>query len=164
MSLPLASPSATLAGVSLRPLAVGDLVAMEAMQRAALPDPFTPGELALELERSHARNLAAFDADGRLCGAVLGWLIVGELQIHQVVVASEARRAGIGRALVEAILARVVAEGARIATLEVRQSNEAARQLYARLGFATDGLRRRYSPDGEDAVLMSWLAPAQEDR
>lgn len=162
MSQPLAEAPATPAGVLLRPLRVGDLAAMEAMQRTALPDPFSPGELALELERSQARNLAAFDGDGRLCGAVLAWLIVGELQIHQVVVAPEARRAGVGRALVEALLARAVAEGARISTLEVRQSNVAARQLYERIGFAIDGLRRRYYPDGEDAVLMSWLAPAQE--
>jgi len=47
--------------------------------------------------------------------------------------------------------------------LEVRASNEAARALYARLGFVETGRRPRYyaAPE-EDAVLLS-LALARAD-
>ena len=42
------------------------------------------------------------------------------------------------------------------ATLEVRESNEAARALYRRHGFHEVGRRKRYYPDnGEDAVIMT---------
>jgi ribosomal-protein-alanine N-acetyltransferase len=41
-------------------------------------------------------------------------------------------------------------------TLEVRQSNEPAKKLYASLGFTQTGLRKGYySDDGEDAYTMA---------
>jgi ribosomal-protein-alanine N-acetyltransferase len=43
----------------------------------------------------------------------------------------------------------------RVASLEVRASNEAAQALYRKLGFHDVGRRPRYYGDnGEDAVLM----------
>ena len=46
--------------------------------------------------------------------------------------------------------------GARVATLEVRLSNEAARLLYGRFGFRPVGVRPRYySDNGEDALIMT---------
>ena len=50
--------------------------------------------------------------------------------------------------------ARRCAAGAA-ATLEVRADNGGALALYARLGFDEVGRRRRYYPDGGDAVLMT---------
>ena len=38
--------------------------------------------------------------------------------------------------------------------LEVRESNAAARALYARSGFAEEGARPRYYADGETALLL----------
>ena len=49
-------------------------------------------------------------------------------------------------------------------TLEVRQSNLGAIDLYTRFGFRTAGLRRRYYQDnGEDALIM-WRGGAPEDQ
>jgi len=46
--------------------------------------------------------------------------------------------------------------GARVATLEVRLSNEAARLLYQRFGFRPVGVRPHYySDNGEDALIMT---------
>src|SRR5690606_22474845 len=46
--------------------------------------------------------------------------------------------------------------GASVATLEVRLSNQAARQLYIRFGFRPVGLRPHYYTDnGEDALIMT---------
>jgi len=90
-----------------------------------------------------------------LCGAVLCWLVVDELQILQVVVAAPWRRRGLGRHLLIAMLRRARAAGAGFATLEVRVSNTPARALYAELGFLFDAIRPGYYGDGEDAALMT---------
>jgi ribosomal-protein-alanine N-acetyltransferase len=46
--------------------------------------------------------------------------------------------------------------GARVATLEVRLTNEPARLLYGRFGFRPVGVRPRYySDNGEDALIMT---------
>ncbi len=56
--------------------------------------------------------------------------------------------------LLEDYLANLRAEEVRRVTLEVRESNAAARALYAAQGFAIGGVRRRYYVDGESALLL----------
>lgn len=138
---------------SLRPLSHADLDAWHDLQASHIADPYTRDALHDELSLRQARTLGAF-YQGRLQGSMLAWLVVDELQIMQVVVAPEARRLGVGRGLVTQALRRARAAGAVTATLEVRAGNAAAIGLYGAMGFAVDGRRPRYYPDGEDAVLM----------
>ena len=68
------------------------------------------------------------------------------------------QRKGLGCLLLESALLKMKNDGATRCFLEVRQSNAAARRLYAGNGFELDGIRKRYYPteDGrEDALLMS---------
>ena len=70
-----------------------------------------------------------------------------------------ARREGIATALLSTLIDRIGDPGAQL-TLEVRQSNHGAIQLYDRFGFRSAGVRRRYYQDnGEDALIM-WRTPA----
>jgi ribosomal-protein-alanine N-acetyltransferase len=58
--------------------------------------------------------------------------------------------------LLVALLERAYTLRAVIATLEVRVSNAAAQQLYAKYEFAEVGRRKRYYRDnGEDALIMT---------
>ena len=44
--------------------------------------------------------------------------------------------------------------GCEAMTLEVRDSNVAAQQLYRRFGFVPAGVRRRYYENKDDAIIM----------
>jgi len=94
-------------------------------------------------------------AGGRVVGFCSFWKVADELHINNLAVLPASRRAGVASAL----LGRVLADGARLgavrATLEVRKSNDPARLLYERLGFAIAGVRRSYytKPD-EDAIVL----------
>jgi len=68
-------------------------------------------------------------------------------------VRAQARRRGLGRAL----LARALADetGVEKVFLEVREGSRAARAFYEACGFVAVGRRRRYYADGEDAILMT---------
>lgn len=92
-------------------------------------------------------------------GEILGYCgfvyVLDEAEIPNVCVSAEARRRGVGRALMEALIA--LAEELQIVTLhlEVRQSNVAARNLYRSVGFEEIGIRKNfYELPREDAVLM----------
>ena len=64
--------------------------------------------------------------------------------------------AGIGTALLQAMLAWLGERGAAQVYLEVRRSNTAAIRLYHRAGFATVSVRRMYyRMPTEDAVVMT---------
>jgi ribosomal-protein-alanine N-acetyltransferase len=68
----------------------------------------------------------------------------------------EWRRRGIGARLMLAMMHLAEELGARVATLEVRLSNEAARKLYQHFGFRPVGIRPRYySDNAEDALIMT---------
>ncbi|HEX9681017.1 MAG TPA: GNAT family N-acetyltransferase, partial [Anaerolineales bacterium] len=66
------------------------------------------------------------------------------------------RRKGIGERLLRAALECAADQGAELATLEVRASNDAALELYRKHAFEVVGRRPRYYRDnGEDALLMT---------
>ncbi|MFN0097814.1 MAG: N-acetyltransferase family protein [Gemmatimonadaceae bacterium] len=55
--------------------------------------------------------------------------------VHDLVVAAEARNAGIGRALLDATIAELERRGAPQMVLSAAARNEAAQRLFARAGF-----------------------------
>ncbi len=96
-------------------------------------------------------------AEGELLGTG-GLMTIGETaQILTVGVLPAARRHGVGRLLVRALIAEARRRCATEVLLEVRQDNQAARQLYAGEGFAELGKRRGYYEQGRvDAVTMRY--------
>lgn len=91
--------------------------------------------------------------------AVVGYLIalsaVDEGDILNVAVVPAERRSGLGRKLVQHGLEELVARGVEHVYLEVRESNAAARALYAAHGFREVGRRREYyRRPVEDAIVL----------
>ncbi len=79
----------------------------------------------------------------------------GDGDIQTLAVAPEARRHGLGRTLVTALLAEAASRGAHEVFLEVRADNPNARALYDSLGFEQIAVRAKYyQPDGVDAQIM----------
>jgi ribosomal-protein-alanine N-acetyltransferase len=106
-------------------------------------------ELALPQSR-----LKVVEADGRIVAFAVWWHVVDEVHLLNIVVHPAGRRAGLGRLLMNALVADAQAVRARALCLEVRAGNAPALALYLQYGFEIVGRRRRYYADGEDAVLM----------
>jgi ribosomal-protein-alanine N-acetyltransferase len=84
------------------------------------------------------------------------WLQFDQAHIVTVAVEPGKRRRGFGRLVVHGLIEVAAAMAMHDATLEVRESNAAARALYRTYGFFEVGRRRRYYADnGEDAVIMT---------
>ena len=89
---------------------------------------------------------------------ILGFLVAlhlaPEWELENIVVATTARRRGLGEQLLHALLAKARQTNSQSVFLEVRESNGAARSLYEKTGFAQTGRRKSYYKDPvEDAVL-----------
>jgi ribosomal-protein-alanine N-acetyltransferase len=134
---------------------VADLPTVLSIERRSYPTPWTEENFRQEIESNpHAWNLV-LEQEGELRAYASCHFVAGELQINDIAVDPDARRRGIGGRLLDELLARARRGGASRATLEVRPSNAAARELYARRGFFEAGRRRGYYADtGEDAILM----------
>jgi len=84
------------------------------------------------------------------------WFLADEAHLATIAVRSQWRRRGVGGKLLAAAIDLAVKQSARLLTLEVRASNESARAMYARYGFAEVGMRPGYYSDNkEDAILMT---------
>jgi ribosomal protein S18 acetylase RimI-like enzyme len=68
------------------------------------------------------------------------WTATDDCWLEDLWVRADARRAGVGRALVEAACARAVQRGCRRIELDVSEANAPALSLYQSLGFATGKL------------------------
>jgi [ribosomal protein S18]-alanine N-acetyltransferase len=94
-----------------------------------------------------------------LGGHALAHIVLDEVQIVDVAVDAAARRMGVGRSLVAALLGAAGAAGCRKATLEVSAKNEPGQALYRAAGFVVVGRRPKFYNDGSDAVLMDRKIP-----
>jgi [ribosomal protein S18]-alanine N-acetyltransferase len=138
-----------------------DLDAVASMEAACFTNPWTREMLAGELDRNpFARVYVLRLADTPVAAFCACWIVVDELHINTIAVGHEHRRRGLAMTLMRHILSEMAGEGIRRATLEVRRSNEAARQLYERLGFTVAAVRAGYyTQPVEDALIMWREAP-----
>jgi [ribosomal protein S18]-alanine N-acetyltransferase len=135
-----------------------DLDAIIALQNAGGLTPWPRADFERELSAPENILLVAVAAENgrRVCGFFAGRVVVDELEIFDVVVAADARRKGVGAALVGAALESARGRGAVRAVLEVRAGNGAAIGLYRRFGFQLSGVRKAYYHNPpEDAWLMT---------
>ncbi len=145
----------TAANLRFRPMESADLAKILEIERASFTFPWSASFFVQELKVVCARSHLAL-IDGRAVGYVIYWLLPREIDIHNLAVAPAYRRRGIGRALLQAVIADARRQKLARVTLEVRKSNEAAQRLYQALGFAAKGMRKGYySDDGEDALVMA---------
>ena len=139
--------------LEIRRLTYADLPPLIAIERRAFPTPWSMAMFVLELSKPAGVCLAALRG-----GEMLGYLVCSRYDtvwhIMNVAVDPEHRRTGIATAMLLDLVRRIDSQTARF-TLEVRESNVAAIELYERYGFRAAGRRRRYYQDnGEDAVVM----------
>src|SRR6185312_16032238 len=128
--------------MNIRPVRDGDFADLarlhaesfaEAWDERALKDLIASGATAYVAER-----------EGRIAGFVLFRTASDEAEILTIAVAPDARRNGVGRALITGAARAATQVGATRLFLEVGANNAAARALYARLGFAPAGHRKGY--------------------
>ncbi|HEX3984824.1 MAG TPA: GNAT family N-acetyltransferase, partial [Acidisoma sp.] len=105
---------------------------LAAIHAAAFPDePWGAGAFQVQLEMHGVIGL--LDERG---GLLMMRVTLDEAEILTIGVLPSLRRRGIARSLLWAAIAKAHGLGARSMFLEVETSNQAARSLYAKAGFA----------------------------
>ena len=140
----------------ITPMTLDDIPQVHEIERVSFPVPWPSYAFRQELETNRmAHYLVARVGDDLVAYGGI-WLMVDEAHVTSFAVHPDHRRAGIGGRLMLDLMELAVHLDARVVTLEVRLSNEAARLLYGRFGFRPVGVRPRYySDNGEDALIMT---------
>jgi ribosomal-protein-alanine N-acetyltransferase len=149
------------AEITIRRMVAADLKQVHALDQRSFPTPWPEKSFRYELEKNKAAHLwvaeKTMDEDIReIIGTIVVWLLIDEAHIATIAVDEAHRRQGIASQLIFTALSHLAGKGAIEATLEVRESNRAAQDLYQGFGFQAVGRRRAYYRDsGEDAIIMA---------
>jgi ribosomal-protein-alanine N-acetyltransferase len=140
------------------PGADADIDAIVALENEAFSSPWPRDTLVWELTNSDVTRVYLLrDAEDRAIAFCIAWIIFDELHINTLAVSASHRRQGLATFLLREVMADAAREGTRRATLEVRESNTAALDLYARLGFRVTARRRGYYTNPVEDALILWL-------
>lgn len=143
---------------SLRETEPRDLLRLEELEKVLFPgeSPWTRAMFEYELGLEHTWYVCGVE---KHTGEVIGYAGLArmgpewepEFEVHTIGVDPRWQGRGVGRALLEALLARACGP----VYLEVRTDNAPAIALYERYGFVKIGIRKRYyQPSGADAFTM----------
>lgn len=137
-----------------------DLPDIDRIEIASFVEPWPPETFRSEMSSERARGLVACHTtqEGEsVVGFSLCWVVADELHLLVLAVDPAYRRLGVARALMDELEWQALGEDLAWIDLEVRPSNDAARDLYETLGFSVVGVRPRYYNNREDALLMRKL-------
>ena len=133
-----------------------DLFRVAALERLCFPaDPWSPEIFLAALENPNTAVLLARGENGAILGYAVLSAVLDEGNLDNIAVVPEARRRGVGEALLSAMIG-FSRENLSVLMLEVRASNAPAIALYGKHGFAVVGRRKNYyNAPKEDAILMT---------
>ena len=139
----------------IRPMTVDDIPQVAAIEAVSFSDAWPASAFVQLLPQSHVLMRVA-EVPGR---AVIGYCVLllaaDEGEIANVATAPASRGLGVAGRLLDSVLEAAGQAGADAIFLEVRESNAAARRLYASRGFHPVGRRRGYyDRPPEDALLL----------
>jgi ribosomal-protein-alanine N-acetyltransferase len=129
---------------TIRPIGPSAAADCARLHAASFAHPWSAAEFESLLAAGNVIGDGALAQGASLIGFALSRYAAGEAEVLSIAVAKPERGRGIGRALMNAHLARLAAAGATSVFLEVDPGNAGAIALYEGLGFETIGERRAY--------------------
>ncbi len=139
----------------IRPMTSADVPSVEHMLKES-PEAaqWSPAVL---LRSSTAQGYAWVGIEhGEVVGMIAARAAGGESEVLNLAVSPSHRRCGLARSLLQCAITALRKEGAQELFLEVRETNTAAREFYAAMGFTETGRRHAYYRDPvEDALVLA---------
>lgn len=140
--------------MNFRPMLEEDLEQVVEIEKTSMPSPWSKELFEEELHRE-AAHYFVLEVEGKVAGYMGYWEAPQEAHIINLAIGPDFRKKGLGFQMMDYCMEYARKRGAGLATLEVRQSNEAAQALYEKMGFRTVAIRKQYYSDNqEDAIVM----------
>ena len=139
----------------VRAMNESDLSEVYRIETLSFRTPWSMRSLLAELKNGHARYLVAL-VDGRIVGYCGMWVLFEESHITNIAIDPAFRGRGYGKTLLYAAMQVASGLGAEAMTLEVRETNYVAQDLYRKFDFEQQGFRKRYYSDTGEGAKLLW--------
>lgn len=149
--------------VEIRPMRLEDIEHVSRLERRCYALPWSSSAYVTEVGNPSAYYIVAVEADGTIVGYAGMWVIMDELHLTTIAVDPAQRGRKIGERLLFDLIEYGTQHGGDRATLEVRERNTVAHNLYLKYAFEDVAVRKNYySDNGENAIIM-WANDLRSD-
>ncbi|MBR3620119.1 MAG: ribosomal protein S18-alanine N-acetyltransferase [Clostridia bacterium] len=135
------------------------------LEKSSFSSPWSRDDLEYQLDNAGSHFLVAVDTEKKTVAGYIGVQeISGEAYITNIAVFKKFRRHGAGSLLLNTASDDAFARGCEFITLEVRESNLPAIELYEKSGFERMGIRKNfYSNPEENAIIYTLFNRNRKD-
>ena len=147
--------SLTPPAVIIRRMRLEDIEHVSRLERRCYALPWSSSAYVTEVGNPSAYYTVATELDNTIVGYAGMWVIMDELHITTIAVEPAQRGRKIGERLLLDLIEEGLSRGGNRATLEVRERNTVAHNLYLKYAFEDVAVRKNYySDNGENALIM----------
>jgi len=130
-----------------------DLNSIFNIEDRVFDNPWTLEQIQTEFSRKTVVSITVIILQKTVIGYLMAHIVENDVQIVNVAIDIPYQHNGYGKIIMKYFLARYLDHS--IITLEVKQSNYNAINLYLNLGFNEIGRRHQYYQNNEDAIIMA---------
>lgn len=139
----------------IRKMCDADVKYVAEIEKLCFVHPWSEQSIRDEMDKENSVFLMAFEGENPI-GYVGLSVVFDEGYMGNLAVVKAYRKKGVGRALMNELINDCIKLNLAFATLEVRESNTPAVNLYKSLGFEEVGRRKNYYKEPfEDALLLT---------
>jgi ribosomal-protein-alanine N-acetyltransferase len=142
--------------LSIRPMATADISVVSQIERASFSTVWPSDAFYNELQTNKVAHYFVGCIGDRIVAYGGIWVIMEDSHVTTLAVDPDFRGKRLGETMLLYLIDQAVARGAAWMTLEVRESNSVAQQLYRKYGFTTVTTRRGYYSDDNESALVMW--------
>ena len=136
---------------------LSDFDEVQKIENECFKEPYSTEDLHYEFEKNPVNKIIVAEFDGKVIGFIDFLVTFNSSTIMQIAVTKEQRGKGIATHLLsemEDSFPKNIDDVVETVTLEVRESNEAAKNLYLKNGYRIVVVKTNYYKDGENAIYM----------
>ncbi|SDX00817.1 [SSU ribosomal protein S18P]-alanine acetyltransferase [Marinococcus luteus] len=145
------------AEILIRIMSADDIDNVMEVEHNAFSMPWSRRAFENEMYNNQFAHYLVAEVGGRIVGYCGVWIVIDEAHVTNIAVHSRYRGRKIGQELLANLMELAYTYGARTMTLEVRETNETARNLYDKFGFVPGGVRKNYYMDNNENAIVMWV-------
>lgn len=142
--------------LDIAPMNVEDIPEVLRVEAMCFATPWPRNAFQNELTENKLAHYFVGRADDAIVAYGGLWVILEDAHITTVAVKPSHQRKRFGERILIHLLDEAIERGACWVTLEVRESNHGAQELYRKYGFTVVNTRRGYYSDNDENALVMW--------
>ena len=143
--------------MAIREMVVEDIPAILEIDASSFLTPWTEEVYKNELTNNEYAKYFVVETEEEIVGYIGLWIVLDDAQVTNIALRPAYRGYKIGEKLFGFAVSYLMELGVERLSLEVRESNTVAQNMYRKFGLVSGGVRKNYYKDnGEDALLM-WV-------